>query len=606
MLTTAERLRLTRELRDTRLNIDASLGNVRRRVMLSAKARALTDTLLGRRTVSIESIDLSAVGPSLQTIKAYLAERKGGSVEQQATDAAYLAPVVEYLQWAHRTTGDGSPAPESEMASQLNVAREAMKLPDVRRAKFEAMRSAGKEDVQAALGRVAEARAEYQRLADELGTLVADYSRRVREAMKSLEPLREAAYKTYDRVASGELTLEQGRELRNAFNTAHAELEAKLRAEHEPAEDAKRAERDAAIAELAAAGRAVRESILEASSVTPDQAKAWAKAQKIEPGAAAALKRMRYPKDKVLEDMAEFYRLIGGRLPAVTIRASRSKRASAEGIHGHSSSIINLGQFFNKRVLFHELAHHLEADPVALAAANGFLEHRRESAQTYSLRELSGNKGYEAKERAFKDKWFDAYVGKDYGGSVTEVFSMGIESFSDDRTLAERMEKDPQMFAVMVGFCKTAPSPLFGTLKRVLKQVADNEAAVADEHDSLKESALKRLAAGVEFVRLEVPPDPQPYDLNYRQGTYVGSWQDVHLYACKRLRDDKTRRTRSGLMLMVNVRTEGSRYQESGSYLGGMDVARAAAKVYVKRGSFPDRYELDDERRLTELAEGYA
>ena len=40
---------------------------------------------------------------------------------------------------------------------------------------------------------------------------------------------------------------------------------------------------------------------------------------------------------------------------------------------------INIGSYFNKRVLWHELSHFIENDPVAMAASNGFLLSRRES-----------------------------------------------------------------------------------------------------------------------------------------------------------------------------------------------------------------------------------
>jgi hypothetical protein len=129
-----------------------------------------------------------------------------------------------------------------------------------------------------------------------------------------------------------------------------------------------------------------------------------------------------------------------------------------------------LGQKFDKRVLFHELAHLLEQDPAAQQAAQGFLIKRRTSTTTKSLRKMTGNKGYRPTEEAYPDSFIDPYIGKYYERGETEVFSMGVESFSHPSLLALRIAKDPEMFALVAGFLQSAQNPLFLAMKRLYAQ----------------------------------------------------------------------------------------------------------------------------------------
>lgn len=214
-----------------------------------------------------------------------------------------------------------------------------------------------------------------------------------------------------------------------------------------------------AIELVAMEGEAVLAAVRKSSPITEEQATEWASRQIIDKDALAKLARLGYKKADVFRDMAEFYRLCGGKSSAIRISAG-GKRANTTGVETRlGEKIINLGTRFDKGTLFHELAHHFENDPIAKAASNGFLLKRRESDVRYTLRSLTGNKGYRADEVAYKDSFINPYTGKIYRDGVTEVFAMGVEYLANPKDAAMFAAKDPQMFAMITGYLTSATTP---------------------------------------------------------------------------------------------------------------------------------------------------
>lgn len=207
-------------------------------------------------------------------------------------------------------------------------------------------------------------------------------------------------------------------------------------------------------------GGAVIAAVAASSPISEEQASGWAANQVIDDNAKAKLKRLGYKPEDVVRDMAEFYRITGGKASAVRISIDGSRRANATGVSTRlDEKVINLGAHFNKTVLFHELAHHLENDPIAKAASNGFLLKRRESSRVYSLASLTGNRGYRASEAAYKDDFMDPYIGKVYRDGITEVFSMGVQYLSNPKDAAIFAAKDPEMFAMITGYLSSPLTP---------------------------------------------------------------------------------------------------------------------------------------------------
>lgn len=254
-------------------------------------------------------------------------------------------------------------------------------------------------------------------------------------------------------------------------------------------------------APLIAAAKAYTDSVIQASTVTPEQATAWAEAQEITPQARARLKKIGYDLKAMRRDMADFYRLSGGRVVKVKVHSKGDKRANATNISDHGKEgVIHLDSRFDKRVLWHELAHHIEADPVAKLAAGQFIRRRSEDGKAYSLRSLTGNKGYRSNEAAYKDHFFDHYVGKIYRDGSTEVFSMAVESFSDPLTLGHRLLKDAETLEFVAGYLKQPLHPLAQAHMALRGRLIDMQTAAAEEASSGVGALQAELAARVEFV----------------------------------------------------------------------------------------------------------
>lgn len=325
-------------------------------------------------------------------------------------------------------------------------------------------------------------------------------------------------------------------------------------------------------------GMGYREQMLDSSPVTHEQAEKWAAAQNIEPHTKKKLASMGYTVERVRADMAQFYRLTRGRLGSVSIGSKRGSRAHADEIHGHGDSIIKIASDFNKRVLFHELAHHLEADPILLEAAKAFLQSRK-NGDPVSMNKLAGG-GYESHEKAYPDHFFSPYIGKVYP-DATEVFSMGVESFSDPETLAKRMAKDSEMFSFIIGAIKSEPHPLWNVVKSLRKQAAEiaemKAEATEDEYETL-------LAKYVADVTIE-PGQSFGQDIatNYfiegvGKWELIGGWNDTIFVQCSKLRNWETRRYGKGILILS--RDGGERFTVSRQSHHGLDFAKGIAKSH--------------------------
>lgn len=153
------------------------------------------------------------------------------------------------------------------------------------------------------------------------------------------------------------------------------------------------------------------------------------------------------------DEVKQFYRMTGGRLGKVQISSAGRSRASSNALLTIRRSKTDITVFSgNPKVLWHELAHNLEFDTKARSLAHDFIKRRRESDKLYTLRSLTGNKGYSKNEVAYKDHFINPYVGKYYDDGATEVFSMGVQYLCSPEGCAELFHKDREMFALIVGY----------------------------------------------------------------------------------------------------------------------------------------------------------
>jgi hypothetical protein len=253
-------------------------------------------------------------------------------------------------------------------------------------------------------------------------------------------------------------------------------------------------------------GQKIIDAVVAASPITPEQAQAWAAEQIIDANAKAKLKKLGYKPEDVVRDMAEFYRLTGGKASAIRIGIDGGKRANAVGITDRlGEKVINLGSRFNKTVLFHELAHHLENDPIAKGASNGFLLKRREGEGVYRLRDLTKNKGYDKSEIAYKDHFTDAYVGKVYKDGVTEVFSMGVQYLANPKDAAIFAAQDPEMFALITGYLSMPVTPAMHAKLNMHKGVIGQMLDERQEVEAQYERAIEFLSSQAALVNDDWP-----------------------------------------------------------------------------------------------------
>ena len=315
----------------------------------------------------------------------------------------------------------------------------------------------------------------------------------------------------------------------------------------------KQARMTAILDKLKDSGQVVIDTLLSASSVTQEQADQWAKEQSIDKTSSAKLSKNGYKTADVRRDMAEFYRISGGKLRNIAIISDGSKRANAGGIGQVEGMQISIDSNFNKETLWHEMAHHLEADPAAAQAAKDFLIKRRESETVYSLRSLTGNKGYKKDEGAYKDKFIHEYIGKVYNGPVSEVWAMGVQYLSNPQQAAMFIAKDPEMASLIAGYLQAELTPAMKALKQVQGMTADGNQTKRDDVESQYQDAIKRLSAGVEIVDdgwFDSLDLITKRDVSTNYGTtkntlYLGSWGKYKFFSGK-FKSKKTKRMSKG------------------------------------------------------------
>ena len=238
----------------------------------------------------------------------------------------------------------------------------------------------------------------------------------------------------------------------------------------------------------------VMDDILENSPITPEEAENWANMQAITDSAKRRLQKMKYPVEQIRTDMAEFYRLTGGRVAKTHIVTHGHRRAQANVYSG----TVYLDGNFNKGTLFHEMAHLLESSEHIKMMSNTFLQKRTGgNTAIKSLRTLTKNSRYRSGERAYEDDFFNPYVGKIYENGITEVCSMGFQQFSSPELMTELYQKDPEMFQLIYGMIKTPASELEQQAsKAILRESIEQQSM--EKNSKAFYNALDKKAAKIE------------------------------------------------------------------------------------------------------------
>ena len=85
-----------------------------------------------------------------------------------------------------------------------------------------------------------------------------------------------------------------------------------------------------------------------------------------------------------------------------------------------------------------------------------------------SLKRLTGA-NYRADEMAYPDTFINPYVGKDYGGRASEVFSMALQHLESYDSLLPLIA-DPEHFSLLMGFCLRKNPRIIRQVQEYLKQ----------------------------------------------------------------------------------------------------------------------------------------
>lgn len=352
------------------------------------------------------------------------------------------------------------------------------------------------------------------------------------------------------------------------------------------------AEKNRAVIGATVAG--YRDDLAAASPVSEERAAEWSTRQVVITKAAAArLKKLGYAPAQVVKDAAEFYRIANGRIEKVVIDSKGDRRANAGGIGAHGQAgRINLGSAFDKRVLWHELGHHIESDPMAAMAARLFIQSRAEGERMHTLRSLTGSKFYDASETAYKDGFFDPYVGKVYRDGATELFSMVMESLSSPFLLARRIAVDPESFEFVTGYLarpRDALDELHLAMRQSTRETGEGAAQAGEDDAATKVAAA---AAGVPYVSADRSPVPPALAAAVATGWKVEGYLPPEAgvtYALIRLRMRSPETRRVGWHLMTVVHDEA----QSGRLLMGRigyspkepEIARIALQLRKETGT---------------------
>jgi SPP1 gp7 family putative phage head morphogenesis protein len=130
------------------------------------------------------------------------------------------------------------------------------------------------------------------------------------------------------------------------------------------------------------------------------------------------------------------------------VRATQGVRAYASP----TQRLIELGSSGTPTAV-HEFAHAIEfSDTRALQRSLAFLAARTKGEPLQKLRKLTGIVAYDDSEEARPDKFINAYVGKNYGSSATEVTSMGYQAIAGENSmLADLQANDKEMLFFLLG-----------------------------------------------------------------------------------------------------------------------------------------------------------
>lgn len=191
-------------------------------------------------------------------------------------------------------------------------------------------------------------------------------------------------------------------------------------------------------------------ALIEASPISQEQAEAWIKDHvTIDNTASNYLTRIKYPRADFKRDLAEVYRIVGGKIGPVTFIHDTRKGKTRSYANGTDMIAIQ-GEHFSKKVLFHECGHLAEnSDKIFDIVCHNFIENRA-TGTPQQLEKMMGI-GFRDDERAYPDNFINPYIGKLYTEG-SEVLSVGLETLVDKDGPFLLLD-DPDYLKLIAGIC---------------------------------------------------------------------------------------------------------------------------------------------------------
>ncbi|ENV00354.1 hypothetical protein [Acinetobacter variabilis] len=307
-------------------------------------------------------------------------------------------------------------------------------------------------------------------LNDELKRTTQAYDEQAKAAWKALTSRYDEIRKPFidfrdeflDKLSNDDLSLEEREAIKQEYQPKLDALETKSREDYKKLKSSlyddleanHKANKQRITDQKLALVKVVKDAILAKSTVTHADAEKWiAEKVTITKAVQNKMKRNGITPEKFHQDLKDFFVITNGRLGKIRIDTKNHDRAYASGTTTHDSEgYVMLDNEFSQRVLWHELAHHLESDDALRLVAREYIKSRSlDGGKRHKLRDLTGNKGFGHREIAYKTDMYSHYVAKIYEHGSTEVFSMGVEAMYDDLVLYETMLKDPKTIEFVAG-----------------------------------------------------------------------------------------------------------------------------------------------------------
>lgn len=355
-------------------------------------------------------------------------------------------------------------------------------------------------------------------LNDEFNLAKATYDKQYSDAWKALtdgynvsrQPFIDCRNELLDKLQNDDLSLEQREALKEQYKPKMDALQARADAEYktlksilyDDLEANYKAQKERIQAEKIAMAKSVKDAVFAQSTVSYEDAEKWITDKvTITKAVTSKMKKNGITPEKFNQDLKDFFVITNGRLGKIKIDTKNHQRAYASGTTTHESEgFVMLDNDFSQRVLWHELAHHLESDDNLRRVAQEYIKSRSlDGGKRHKIRDLTGSKAYGHGEIAYKTDMYSHYAAKIYAHGSTEVFSMGVEALYNEETLFSTMLMDPKTIEFVTGALMQSKPEMDLINQKLRDGILDTNADIENTRIDMYQEVFQQLAGVVKF-----------------------------------------------------------------------------------------------------------